>query len=282
MTTLSEKELNRIKTRASRGRRCAEFYRKMAAIVRDYNENGKFSADTCEIVRGLIFSGICSKHNGKMEGQQSFSTSCKCNEYCKLRALNGECICADCYAETQLNMYKDQAIKNMFNSILMNKYIYPAAAMPFINAAIFRLESFGDLASETQLINYFTLCRRNSRTLFTIWTKNWFLVDRVIKSGYAKPKNLIIICSSPFQNKAAADLLNKYNWIDKIFTVYSLDHLLNQGMSLKDINSFINCGGRKCIECQRCYSRNRTIFVNEMLKKDQAKFNKMLKAAGLK
>ena len=33
-------------------------------------------------------------HSGKMEGMQSLSTSCLCNEYCKNRLSNSELVCS--------------------------------------------------------------------------------------------------------------------------------------------------------------------------------------------
>ena len=45
-------------------------------------------------------------HSGKMEGMQSLSTSCLCNEYCKNRSSNSELVCSHCYAQRQMKMYK--------------------------------------------------------------------------------------------------------------------------------------------------------------------------------
>lgn len=267
----------------ARAIRAAEFNQFVQRLAYHLTTRGKFTADDIDEIKRWISDGICYKHNGKMTGNMSFSTCCIDNWFCTARAKNPDCICAHCYAENMQKMYHDQRLKNQRNFELFTMFKLPAAAMPFINAAIFRFESFGDLANKTQLINYFTLCNANSRTTFTIWTKNWFIVRDVINAGYKKPKNLIIICSSPFLNKPARDLFKKYNWIDKIFTVYSLDHMLNAGMSLKDIDKFINCGGRKCIDCQRCYNlTNKQKEVNELLKADQNRFDNMLKKAGLK
>ena len=46
-------------------------------------------------------------HSGKMEGMQSLSTSCLCNEYCKNRSSNSELVCSHCYAQRQMKRYKN-------------------------------------------------------------------------------------------------------------------------------------------------------------------------------
>jgi len=40
----------------------------------------------------------------------------------------------------------------------------------------------------------------------------------------------------------------------------------------------INCGGAKCVKCLHCYTVNNIVFINEMLKADQPRYYKALKA----
>ena len=94
-----------------------------------------------------------------------------------------------------------------------------------------------------------------------MWTKNPGLIDKVIKAGREKPKNLIIIYSSPYIDKPVnVDTYIKcYPFIDKVFTVYSKEYI-------RDHKIDINCGARSCLECGRCYSKRTGKEVREQLK----------------
>lgn len=93
--------------------------------------------------------------------------------------------------------------------------------------------------------------------------------------GYKKPKNLIVIYSVSLLNHQID--INKITsnprlqFIDKVFTVYTLEYLQDNNIN---IDKFINCGGRKCIECMKCYNKhNKTVFINEMLKSDMRRYS---------
>ena len=278
--TQKEKEMLNTKRRVRVARAVAFIYRCKIAK----KQNGSLTAEQVAQLCDYIKQGLCTKHNDKMEGLISLSTAAICNEYCKKRACNKDCICAHCYANNMLSMYKDLAVKNTINAHILTNIELAADSVPFINACIFRFESFGDLINELQFKNYCTIARKNQNCTFTIWTKNAFIIRRAFEIyGNIKPKNMIIIFSSPFLNTPAESMTEKYPWIDKVFTVYSLDYMRAQGMSVKAIDKFINCGAKSCAGCQKCYNKkNRTTFINEMLKSDQTRFEKMKKAGGLK
>lgn len=201
------------------------------------------------------------KMTGKMKGMKSLSTSSLCNPNCRRRAKNRKSICSHCYANAMQEMYKDLAKCLAKNSKILTEEILPS--WPIIEDEIFRLEAFGDIANETQVINYFNLCHANDKTVFTLWTKNPFIIDNVIKKGYAKPENLIIGISSPFLNVRMAC---KYDFVDFVFTVYDFEYATSHDIK-------INCGNRKCIECRRCYTKHDgVIYVNEILKADAKKY----------
>ena len=66
---------------------------------------------------------------------------------------------------------------------------------------------------------------------------------------------MIIVQSSVLLNQETTPA-NEY--IDKVFTVYDKQHAEN-------VN--INCGGRKCAECLRCYTKSDEIeYIAELLK----------------
>ena len=54
-------------------------------------------------------------------------------------------------------------------------------------------------------------------------------------------------------------MFDKYPFIDKIFTVYNISYIRDNGIE-------INCGKKKCIECQLCYSHNDVKYINEKIK----------------
>ena len=97
--------------------------------------------------------------------------------------------------------------------------------------------------------------------------------------GYRKPKNLIVIYSVSLLNHQIN--INKITsnprlqFIDKVFTVYTLEYLQENNIN---IDKFINCGARKCIDCMKCYNkRNKTVFINEMLKSDMKRYSNVKK-----
>lgn len=211
-------------------------------------------------VTNRIRKAICTNHSGKMQGMASISTSVLLNKHCMERAKDEKCICHYCYANRMLNMYHGLETKLADNTELLTTAIISPAYMPRLNYAWFRFEAFGDLNNETQVINYFNLCKANPQTRFTVWTKNPWIIQKAIELGYKKPANLTIIYSSPALNCRAENALNLYSFIDKIFTVWTKEYLANH----PEIK--INCGNKKCIECGICYRKNKIVFVDEVKK----------------
>lgn len=203
------------------------------------------------------------KHTGKMQGMQSLSTSCLENRYCRARHENENLICSHCYANTQMQMYP--SLKNCLkkNTEILTSRILNDSEIPFINAAYFRFESFGDLNNEIQLINYFNVCKKNKHVHFALWTKNYFILNEAItKHGIKKPRNLQIVFSDPYINGHPAGVyLGKIdmNIIDKVFTVYTKEYI-------EENNIDINCGEKCCLECRQCYVKNKITYINEKLK----------------
>lgn len=209
---------------------------------------------------------ITIKHNGKMEGMQSLSTCCSCNRYCKKRFESvakendtddmPKMICRKCYAERMMEMYKNLKKSTDKNLEYLSK-VLDVKDLPDVNVLYFRFESFGDLDNENQFINYLNICRKNPQTRFAIWTKNPWIIQSVFDKGYKKPKNLNIVLSSLYINKVD-DF--KYDWVDRVFTVFDKKYI-------KDNDVNINCGGRKCFECLKCYKKSKKYYyINEQLK----------------
>lgn len=196
-------------------------------------------------------------HTGKMAGMASLSTSVIENPICRKRAMVKGSICEKCFAAAQMRRYGD-TFRDCFkkNTEVLTTQIIPVKEWPLLNYRVFRFESFGDLQNKTQVINYFNFAKRNPETTFALWTKNPEFIAAAIADGHKKPKNMVIIQSSCFINKADT---KRYDFIDKVFTVYDKKYIQENNIS-------INCGARNCLECGRCYSKRTGTEVREQLK----------------
>lgn len=197
---------------------------------------------------------ISTKHTGKTAGLLSFSTSCKDNERCRKNAQIPGSVCAKCYANRYLSYRKTLREAVGKNEILKEK-LFEINDFPIVNAAYFRIEVFGDVENVTQARNYLRFIKRNPQTFFGWWTKNCDILAKAIaKEG--KPGNVKIIRSSLFLNKPAR---NKYDFVDAVFTVYD-----KKTIAEKEVD--INCGGRSCMTCGRCYRKGGEFYINEQVK----------------
>ena len=199
-------------------------------------------------------------HEGKMSGMQSLSTSAAINPYCQRRQERANCVCSKCYACALMAHRKSAGQAFAENTRILTSSIIEDQYIPIISAPTFRLEAFGELNNTTQVINYFNLCYLNPKTTFALWTKNPRFISEVIKMGYKKPSNLVVILSSSLLNKPA---IPGFDFIDKVFTVYTKRYIAENQVP-------INCGARSCLLCGRCYKRRKNgapvEYVNEILK----------------
>lgn len=196
-----------------------------------------------------------STHSGKLSGMQSLSTSCMDNPRCALYAKCEGSICEKCYArnyQTFRGTLKNAMMKNgeVLREKLLDEY-------PILNAAYFRIESFGDVANVTQARNYIRLAKRNPQTTFGWWTKNPDIVDAAILLE-GRPENIVFIISSVYQNRRM-NPFKRYPWVDKVFTVYTEDYIEEHRVS-------INCGENQCMGCLQCYKRGGCKYINEKIK----------------
>lgn len=204
-------------------------------------------------------------HGGKMAGIPSISTSVLKNTNCEKNAKIDGSICSKCYARNYVNMRKGLRNKLESNFEFYTSVLLSPEDIPFINSAIFRFESFGDLANVTQFTNYCTIARNNPRTTFALWTKHIHVIVEYIRNGGIIPSNLYIIESSLLLNKSSIGIRRaepeRLPFIDGVFTVYDESYIKNNGVE-------INCGSRNCAECRRCYSleHGRVADIREKLK----------------
>ncbi len=194
-------------------------------------------------------------HTGKMTGIPSISTTCRLNPHCLKRAKDTNSICHKCYAVrlTGLRANLENALER--NTFLLTQSVLSWDDLPKVYGRFFRLESFGDLINENHFINFIRIAQKNPETQFALWTKNMWIVDSVINSGYTKPENMNIVYSSHDINKKEDLPVNA----DKVFTVYNKEYATTSGVA-------VNCGKRKCIECRLCYTKNSVTEISELLK----------------
>lgn len=193
---------------------------------------------------------------GKMSGMPSISTSCLVNPYCIARMKNKENICSECFAAATQNQYKDLK-QNCIDNYNLLQNVLPLELLPVFNPNIkmIRLESFGDLGSVNQAINYINICNVNKNNTFALWSKNAFLLEKAIETA-GKPKNMIFIESSEKINQVKENISPI---ADHVFTVYN-----NETIEKENIK--VNCGDNCCVTCGRCYKLKTVFNIIERLK----------------
>ena len=206
---------------------------------------------------------ITTDHNDKMQGLSSLSTSPLCNELCKKRTNNPNMICSKCYSETMNKRFAGLRKCLINNTEILTSRILNKNEIPFLisETGMFRFEAFGDLNNEIQVVNYFNIAKYNKHMRCALWTKNpWIIKNAIEKYNLVKPRNLKIIGSSYYLNKPMIEFYKRYDFIDYIFTVYEPDFI-------QENKVVINCGGRSCKDCKRCYNgKHKSYEINEKLK----------------
>ena len=197
---------------------------------------------------------------GKMTGMPAITSSMLCNEHCqKLSNIIGT-VCEKCY--TMKYLKSRPAVEKCYaeNTELLTSSVIPIKQLPFINATMCRLETFGDIVNATHLQNYINLIKKNNHCMFALFTKNYTVVFDYFKT-HKQPKNLSLVISSLLLDEPfGLEFLPEYLTNVKIFTVYSKQFA-------KGNNVTINCGKNRCVDCRRCYTKNKNpIFISEILK----------------
>ena len=186
--------------------------------------------------------------SGKMTGIQSINTPTSTNPFCQSMQKTNT-ICKKCYAQRYEKLRPNIVTAFERNLFLAERELLPLE-LPAINEQIARFASYGELINMMHFINLLRIAMANPQTVFTLWTKRYRIVQRVLKH-MDKPDNLILIYSSPVVGKVSA--LPK--GFDKVFTAFA------KGSDTTDIN----CHG-SCNDCRLCYSHNNISIINEIIK----------------
>lgn len=195
-----------------------------------------------------------SKMSGKLDGIQAMNTSPLDNPFCVTRHNNNIGVCGECYSQNMCKTFRANAAKVWKrNGDILSKEIIPDESLPRFSTCFVRFSAHGELINETHLINLLNMAKKNPRSTFSIWTKRPQLFRRVIDK-HGKPDNLIAIFSVTEINYVPMRIPSGF---DKVFCV------VTEG---SEYASMINCGDKKCIDCELCYTRNNTDVIIEKLK----------------
>jgi len=201
-----------------------------------------------------------SKMTGKLEGFQAISTNTVSNEYCQkqYKKQAAKNICTFCYSHNMLNTFrKNMQASLQRNTDLLNSKVLHPDALPVINSAFFRFNAHGELALDKKqgtinLENYVNIAIKNPHCTFSLWTKRFDIIKPYF-DNHEKPKNLILIYSSPLTNHIMTKVPKHF---DKTFnTVVETDFVEKQ-----------NCTGQKCKDCLLCYKKDTTSIIVEKVK----------------
>ena len=201
-----------------------------------------------------------SKMTGKLEGFQAISTNTVSNEYCQkqYKKQDAKNICTFCYSHNMLNTFrKNMQASLQRNTDLLNSKVLHPDALPIINNAFFRFNAHGELALDKKqgtinLENYVNIAIKNPHCTFSLWTKRFDIIKPYFDQ-HEKPKNLILIYSSPLTNHIMTKVPKHF---DKTFnTVVETDFVEKQ-----------NCTGQKCKDCLLCYKKDTTSIIVEKVK----------------
>lgn len=213
--------------------------------------------------------------DNKMRLVAGLNSSAKINPFCQAMSKRKENICADCYSldmedrypalekvleknteilsSTNLNWIQCREIGNVLISIIDRQ---SKRLKITVNQYLVRFHGFGELINDLHCINFFNIAYHNrDRIKFTLWSKRYDIVDRVI-DYQGKPANLILIYSAFKKDSPECPPSN----FDKSFNVYTK----------QPAKIALNCSG-KCIDCKLCYSDNSIQFVHELIKSEQRK-----------
>ena len=186
--------------------------------------------------------------SGKLANIISINTPTTTNPFCQSMQKT-DSVCKSCYAQRYEKIRPNIVTAFERNLFLSERELLPLE-IPTISDDIARFASYGELINMMHFINLLRIALANPRTVFTLWTKRYRIVQRVLKH-MDKPDNLILIYSSPVVGKVSA--LPKH--FNKVFTAFAKD----------TDTTDINCHG-SCNTCRLCYSHNDTVNINEIIK----------------
>jgi hypothetical protein len=201
---------------------------------------------------------------GKMAGTSHISVATGDPETCKRCKIGNICYAAK-YQKLR-PFVKESYLKN---GIEITNRVYDISELPVVTNFQCRFNAFGEIydgeKGDIQLTNYINIAKKNSRTIFLLWSRNYKKIETYF-SNHIKPDNFKLIRSTSTIDKPIIVVPNNHIW-DGVFNVVSKQFTANNNIK-------INCGmkddqGKKysCIECPTgCYHGNSGMIVFENVK----------------
>ena len=203
-----------------------------------------------------------SKLNGKLEGFRAIGTNTRTNKFCvKMNSAKKETICKFCYSHATLEkgMYKDlepflQSNTEVLGNTILKEYVFRqgSTVTQKLNDAYFRFQQHGELINMTHFVNLMNIALDNPKTTFACWTKRKDILNKYRKENDI-PENVIMVYSNPEINKI---LDAPPEGFDKVFNNVWKDHAVEKQ----------NCTGQKCMDCLRCYDKEKENVIVEAVK----------------
>jgi len=198
-------------------------------------------------------------YKSKLDGFFSLNTSTLNNSFCvkMFSGNNTDLICRSCYAKTLEKRFFYKTNKLDINARILSESIMLWDYIPYYPLlSVLRVHSLGELINDIHFINILQIARKNPHCTVSIWTKRPDIVKRVFKSGYSKPKNLILIYSNP---RVDADFeIKPPEYFDKVFNNYTREYITKNNVD-------INCH-KSCKDCMLCYTHNNVEQIKEIVK----------------
>lgn len=227
--------------------------------------------------------GVCTSHTGKMCGNCSFSSNASCNPYCLMMSKNPNTPCAHCYAQSMEKQYINLSEKITGSTATYTERLYEDWELPLIvnPNGIGRVESFGELQNIQdggliQARNYIRMVKKNSHLNWAWFSKRPEIIDMAMKLENADI-NCNFVYSNPFIDSmsngvliSVENILERYPWINAVFTVYTAEYAYKNHIA-------ISCGKSKCISCLNCYNCIEGVkFIGEVIKSEQSAYYNLI------
>ena len=196
---------------------------------------------------------VTTNHSGKMKGMVSINTSALNNPFCLTSHQNKNSVCSRCYSVRYERLRPTVSDRYRRNGLILSETVIEGSRIPIFNNLYVRFNSYGELVNKRHYDNLVRIAEYNDNAKFTLWTKRIDLID----VNY-KPSNLKIIFSNPILDKVLYDIPKG---CDGVFNVVSdIDE-----SEVRDLGLY-KCGGKKCIDCLRCYDGREIGVIVEKVK----------------
>lgn len=206
-----------------------------------------------------VHKGLTNKMNNKTSVMMQHTT------LCEKRSLDKKSICSRCYSR-KLSAYRKKSSMTRYmehNSRVLREIITTSFTPLATPDGTLRYNSTGDNITDSEVVNIFHHARVNAQLQCAVWTKNFGLYHRVMKS-IKPPKNLNLVWSM--------SRLNSFKFIipkgfTKSFYVYSKAEILNEAMTQARQQGFsvVECQ-KQCASCNVCYENKSKQIIMELIR----------------